>query len=357
MAKTLVNELLSMEADTGVDPSNVVAVDVSPIDEEVVEAMRETTDVGTAIDTGETLTELQTALEEICATRTPTSTELKLIRMAADRVVRRHPGLSSVSFESYGDNVVLTQEALSGMASKVWDAIKKAMSTLIEGVGTIWKKFVFWCKSATAQITQFRKELSGSDVQAKVETITLKTPEAFYSGLGNGDNPAEIIHQLEKAVNYTNGELFYKMARYASDGEPEPEIDDSQFEGLPGEPRLSTNQRGAVFTCDVPRVRDDRISVPDVQFMIEWCTAFINECIDFNKDYEKFKSAAQKAYESTQGLLEEGGTLDAIASAGNQVLFARTHSCVQAMENWCYYVVTLLTKQHSALLAIRKAFV
>ena len=369
MTKGLINVLLSAESE-GFTP---VAVDTDLLDgiddtetelaQDVIadaNAQSESSlEVGTAIDAVDELGGLQATLEGICVERLPTKHELQLISSRHVKIMQKFE-VEVVGYSQESDDLefaaTLTRESLTESISKIGSAIANAFKTLCDNLAQLWKKFVFFCKTATSQVTQFESELARFNGTPKFDKIRLTTPTASYSGLGNAGVPADIIRQCEKTNGYVYSDLYFKMATYAVNGGKPPEVQLEPFDGLPNEPRFRFEADHAFFIENPPRPRDTTVDLPSVETLKAWCRAFIEESMHFIRNYEAFKSLSEKVYEEMQEAIEDEDT-DVMMDSAKKILFARSHSCIESMEAWVRYVIRLMYAHHTALMTARKAFV
>lgn len=327
--------------------------------EDLQESSEASAEVGTAIAAVEELDGLQATLEEICSDRTPTTQELRLIAGQHSKILAQfNVEKPNYTQESIAPELVLelTKESLNESITAIRTAISGVFAKLSDALSKLWKRFVFWCKSAVSQVVQFERELASFTGDPKFTSLNLSNKLASYTGLGNGQDPAEIIVKVEDANKYVYSELYFKMAQYALSGDQVPVPNDELFNGLPNEPRFRFEAGRAFFLENPPRVKDNTVQIPSVEVLRRWCKSFIDKLLFFIRNYEAFKTVAEKVYEEIQSANTDT-TNDSMLDAGKKILFARSHSCVETMEAWVYYVVRLTTAQHSTLMLARKAFV
>lgn len=322
----------------------------------------EQSETAEAVKAATKLDELQTSLESLCQTRLPTEFELNLIRkVATETTAFAKIDFCSRGVESgdIGSALTMTQEDLKSAASTIWSAIGKALEKLVESLKKTWKAFVFWLKPAQSQITQFKRELEKFEGELKFDQLQLKPKNAAYTGLGEERNPAEVIKQLETANRYVISDVFAQMAQFASKGSPVPKISDDVFLGLPNEPRFRVSPDAAHFIEQPAHPTKLNILVPSVETMKEWCQAFLDEALYYIHNYESFKSTAEKIYDAIHDSVDpdENPNADGALEVGSKILFARSHSCVEAMEDWAWYTIRVMQSHHAILLQLRKAFI
>lgn len=368
-------EATTIPGEEGGDAAVVGVPDFEPSDVEseldAIEATNgDTVAVTNAIETADTIEDNLAALEAIVGERAPTKYELMLIEGAGRRAMRVHDadlvGLSSMeSFEGMSEEesnaaqlarAAELKVALEDASEGVWGAIKKAMAKVGAVLGSLWKKFVFALKTHSAQVQQFRRELESSETDAKVQQLTVGTRVGHYTGVGNGGDPVALVTQLEDANEYIYRDLFHKLATFSSTGEGKPEVDDDKFLGLPGEPRIRITPRGAQFIENPPRVQTAVIPVPEKATVMAWIDAFLKESMYYIENYDAFKSTAEKVYDAARDRIENEDLADA-AEAGGKIMFARTHACIETMENWIRYTMRFMISYHALLMGLRKAYI
>lgn len=321
-----------------------------------------TADIGSAIEAATELDSLQVALEGICESRLPTVQELALIRRSATLALQ-HAGLEFVSnaqeSSSLDANLELTKEDLHSTSAAVWDAIKKALAKLAAGLSKAWHTFVFWLKSRTSQVKQFLGELEKFEGTPKFDHLKLGAKWATYTGLGDERSPVGVIKALETTNKYVYSELWYQLSQFASQGTPVPKVNDDLFVDLPASPRFRAGADSFHFLEQPATPKLLNVMVPSVEDMKEWCQAFLDESLYFIQNYESFKSTAEKIYDVVRDQVddEENQTAADLMDAGSKALFARSHSCVEAMESWVWYAWRVMTAHHGTLMALRKAFI
>lgn len=376
MAPEVAEELRARDQeDTGsptdVDDEVIGETEIADQVQEIQNAVADGAEVTTAIEVADSLDDASAALESIVLDRTPTMMEMVLLQ---GTLIRAHEKLGTAvptvpSFEGYSDlsdeearkvymdgHVSALRCALEESSGGVWESIKAALVKMGEGIASLWKRFVFFCKSAQSQVQQFRRELEATDGTPKKNVIRFNTRCGHYTGVGNDGDMAEVIKQLEEANNYVYREFFHKLAVFAATGDRQPTVDDDQFAGLPGEPRFRVNPRGAGFIENPPRSRTDKITTPDRQTVLRWIDAFLEETIYYIDNYESFKSTAEKIYDAVDDSIENDNG-SAAMDAGRKILFARTHACIDAMESWVEYTVAVMSSCHALLMGLRKAYI
>lgn len=376
MAPEVAEELRARDnEDTGgptdVDNDIIGETEVADQVQEIQNVIADGAEVATAIDVAESLDDASAALEAIVLDRTPTTMEMVLLQGTLLRAHERMKTTAPVlpSFEGYRDlsdedarQAYMTEHvnalrcALEESSGGVWATIKAALVKMGEGIAALWKRFVFFCKSAQSQVQQFRRELEAGDGVPKKDVIRFNTRCGHYTGVGNSVDMAEVIKHLEDANNYVYREFFHQLAVFAATGEKQPTVDDDKFAGLPGEPRFRISPRGAGFIENPPRSRVDKITTPDRQTVLRWIDAFLEEAIYYIDNYDSFKSTAEKIYDAVDDAIEDENGSDAM-DAGRRILFARTHACIDAMEAWVQYTVDVMSSCHALLMGLRKAYV
>ena len=356
--------------------SPVIADDVigesEPADQasEIASAISEGAEVATAIDVAESLDDATAALEAILVDRAPTMVELALVQGSLLRAHKRMgteaPALPAFEAYASGDETSHREQlrehgealrvALEESSDGVWAKIKATLTKLGQGLANLWKRFVFFCKSAQSQVQQFRRELEASDGTPLSDTIRFTVELGHYTSVGNEGDLVPVIKQLEDANNYIYRDFFHRLAVFAATGEKQPEIDDDKFNGLPGEPRFRINPRGAAFIENPPRCRNREIATPDKATVLRWIDAFLEESMFYIDNYESFKSTAEKIYDAVDTVIGNANNANA-ADAGRQILFARTHACIDAMESWIQYTVDVMHSSHQLLMGLRKVYI
>lgn len=376
MAPEVAEELRARDQEDSGSPTDVAAdvigeTEVADQVQEIQNAVADGAEVTTAIEVAETLDDASAALEAIVLDRTPTVMEMVLLQST---LVRAHERMRTEvptipSFEGYRDlsdedarqaymaeHVSALRCALEESSNGVWETIKAALSKMGEGIAALWKRFVFFCKSAQSQVQQFRRELEAGDGIPKKDVIRFNTRCGHYTGVGNSIDMDVVIKQLEEANDYVYREFFHKLAVFAATGEKQPTPDDDKFAGLPGEPRFRISPRGAGFIENPPRSRVDKLTTPDRQTVLRWIDAFLEEAIYYIQNYESFKSTAEKIYDAVDDAIGDEDGSDAM-DAGRRILFARTHACIDAMEAWVQYTVAVMSSCHALLMGLRKAYI
>lgn len=376
MAPEVAEELRARDMeDTGgptdIDADVIGETEVGDQVQEIQTAVSDGAEVTTAIEIADSLDDASAALEAIVIDRAPTMMELVLLQST---LVRAHEKLGTQppaipSFEGYNDlsdeearkaymndHVSALRCALEGSSGGLWETIKAALVKMGEGIASLWKRFVFFCKSAQSQVQQFRRELEATDGTPKKNVIRFNTRCGHYTGVGNGIDMAEVVKQLEEANNYVYREFFHQLAVFAATGEKQPTVDDDKFAGLPGEPRFRIGPRGAGFIENPPRSRVDSLTTPDRQTVMRWIDAFLEESIYYIQNYESFKSTAEKIYDAVDDTIENEDGAE-MMDAGRKILFARTHACIDAMESWIGYTVAVMSSCHALLMGLRKAYI
>lgn len=320
-------------------------------------------EVGVAVQTAQTIDEAVATLESILSERAPTRQEIYLASLASNQTLTTL-GLESVMVTSLAveeDERRLQAETLKlqleGISSSIWNAIKAGMAKIAAGYEKALKGLKWFFSSATTKLTKFRAELVAFQGEPKVPSVRFTGEMAHYNGLGYNLKPNEVIAQTERANEYVYRELFTKIAEFAVDGKNIPEVNDDSFTGLPGEPRFRFNAKGATLVQNPPRGRNAEIDTTNREYLIAWIDALLDEATYFDENYDSFKSDIEKVYDAVrEATAEEDGTTttaEDIADAAAKIMFSRSHSCIEAMEDWVTYVTSIMYHNFRSLMAIR----